>query len=897
MKQRSKRSKRSKRNRFIAFALVFILLSPCFSNEMLTDAKIKHSDATYNSYNEFRITIDGTVYQTKACINHRNEVYITSSAAKKLFGKKTFNTVRINGKTYASLSQLANQCRVASYGYDKILKAAYIWTKNNDNFSDENRIEYYALGSPSEKQITYNEFFKLLDRTIKIADQDKLTKWKSMLKNARSSDRKMTRIEGMMAILYAAVTLGSDYSEFNTDWSTTDVKIGEKCWDEIEKIQKERDPFEYLKNPYPYDLGGFKESKYVYDGWDAVNVANHYSYGRISLLNKKTLFDYDATKKTMHLNTIMTYSDALKALSRFLDSVDIKAGEKQFISLSDNQVESFDSSIITPELIKQAKSMPVVKNGDVSEWSGFVVNGSPYESREIDAGQFDEDAKHLSEWGFSCIRYMLTYQTLFDKRITKVDETQLKKLDRLVASAIKYKIHLNLVTFTLPGRWPDNNSKTYTSTGEFDLFTNKDRQNEAYAVWDLLAKRYQNVPSSILSFCPLWEVQNYNLSTGLPVEAYTPEQVAVVYAKLVGIIKKYGDDRLVIYEPTPNNDAAYIPEDSKAIKAAIEGSYDNVQMISNFCEKCYVYAEMTAVQGEHIDNNNHSMFKPGYPTTIYAAKRCFGHNEALELDGDLVKGTTLKLYLSKVDGDGSFRVTGDGKELYSEQLSTKEYETDSPLSGYYPYAKSDKCISIKLTENIDNLGMEYSGDYFEWSGLDITLPKKYEVKRWWNTSSYDLFMEGKDATLAAISPKLKSTSNIKISPNSYDSGDIITIHSDISYTTNAVLELANRDTINHWGDVVAGFSPSSLVRCENASFCIGTDMESALSYYSDFLDMCNKHKLGWLANDYDALMSKNFDFSAFKFGGAQSVKYDDGYLLVKLLKLYQKYAEQPNIIE
>jgi hypothetical protein len=308
---------------------------------------------------------------------------------------------------------------------------------------------------------------------------------------------------------------------------------------------------------------------------------------------------------------------------------------------------SYDSSIITSDLLEQAKDMPEIKNGDVSDWCGFVVNGCPYENREIDANQFDKDAKHLSEWGFSCVRYMLTYQTLFDKRVTKVDETKLKKLDHLVASAIKYNIHLNLVTFSMPGRWADTDSKTYTSTGEFDLFTNKDRQKEAYAVWDLLAKRYQNIPSSVLSFCPLWEVQNYNLSTGLPVEVYTPEQVAVVYEKLVSTIKKYGNDRLVIYEATANNGSDSILRESKAVQDAIQGKYDNVQMITNFCECPYVYAEMTAVQGEHIDNNNHSMFKPVYPTTIYAAKSCFRNGEFMELNGDLMKGTTLSCIFPK----------------------------------------------------------------------------------------------------------------------------------------------------------------------------------------------------------------------------------------------------------
>lgn len=884
------------RIRMIAFVFVLVLSFSYTSNGRAIDAKTKSNDNTYTLYDEFRIAVDGTVYQTKAYIYQNKEVYITPSAAEKLLGKKPSDTVKINGKTYASLSNLSKQCKVATYEYDKVMKASYIWTKNNNNFSDENRIKYYALGTPSAKQITYKEFFELLDKTIKIADSSKSDKWKGLLKEARSSGRMMTKVEGMMAILHAAVTLGSDYSEFNIDWSGINGDIGEKYWNEIEQIQKTSNPFQYLKNSYPYNLGGFKEAQYVYDGWDVVGVAYRYSFGRSSLLNQKTLFDYDANKKTMHLDQVMTYSDALKALSRFLDSVEKKEAESKYLPLSDQLAVSYDRSILTSELIEQAKNMPDIKNGNVSDWCGFVLNGASYENREIDANQFDDDAKHMSEWGFSCARYMVTYQSLFDKRVTKVDETKLKKLDRLVASAIKYNIHLNLVTFSMPGRWSDTDRNTFTSIGEFDLFTNEDRQKEAYAVWELLAKRYQNIPSSILSFCPLWEAQNYNLSTGLPVENYTAEQVAVVYEKLVSTIKKYGKDRLVIYEPTPNSDLTFMLQERKAIKDAIEGNHDNVQMISNFCEQSYVYAEMTAVEGEHIDNNNHSMFKPVYPTTIYAAKSGFRQNEFMELNGELVKGTILKLYLSKVEGNGNLKVTGNGKELYSEQLSTKTYKTDSPLSRYYPYAKSDKYISISLTEKIDHLKIEYSGEYWEWSGMDVTLPQNYEVKRWWNTSSYDLFLEGKKETLSAISPKLKSTSNIMISPNSGDSGDKITIRSDISFTSNAVKEQANKDTIKQWGDVIAEFAPSSLVRCEGASFDTGTDLESALSYYEDFLEMCQKNKLGWLVNDYDTILAYGPEFASYKFGGAQSVPYDDNYLLVELLKLYQKYSTKPKII-
>jgi hypothetical protein len=71
---------------------------------------------------------------------------------------------------------------------------------------------------------------------------------------------------------------------------------------------------------------------------------------------------------------------------------------------------------------------------------------------------------------------------------------------------------------------------------------------------------------------------------------------------------------------------------------------------------------------------------------------------------------------------------------------------------------------------------------------------------------------------------------------------------------------------------------------------------SALSYYEDFLEMCKKNKLGWLSNDYDAIIAYGSEFARFKFGGAQSVPYGDRYLLVELLKLYQKYTTEPEII-
>ena len=155
-----------------------------------------------------------------------------------------------------------------------------------------------------------------------------------------------------------------------------------------------------------------------------------------------------------------------------------------------------------------------------------------------------------------------------------------------------------------------------------------------------------------------------------------------------------------------------------------------------------------------------------------------------------------------------------------------------------------------------------------------------------------------------MSPKLKETSNIMICPIA-DQGAVLTIHSDITFTSDVIVAQANKQTINQWGETVAAFAPHALVRCEAASFCNGTDLTSALKYYKDFLEMCKRRKLGWLMNDYDigGMLSTDPQFLAFKFGGGKATLYEKDicygqalYLQKDLLKLFQTYAEKPKKI-
>lgn len=881
--------------------LLVITSLPLDGIQIKKTSKAYGATSTYEQLKKFRITVDGQVYQADGYKGMDDKLYFTPSIVKQLLGKRISPTTKINGLIYTDLQSACTKLGISSFEYDKVMNAAYIWTTLDNRFSDENRIKDYNLGTASSKSITYKEFFAVLDKAVQIADNAKLAAWKNQFKdnvdankaNVYNSTRTMTRLEGMMAILNLAVVLGPSYSEFNTSWQALNEIIGEKVWDEISYDSKY---YDLIPNHYPYNLGGFQKDSYVYKDWDDIGVAYRYGFGRSSLLNGKTLFDYDKTLNSMRPMDSMTVSEALNAVTRFLDSRQL---EDKYIDLTNTNALNYDKDYITDALLTQANNMPPVSDNNPPEWYGFVLPDGSYERTDIDENQVDKNFKRVSDWGFNSVRFMLTYQTLFDEGVTKVNETNLKKLDAVIASAIKYKLHLNIVTFSLPGRWTHTDFDTYTSTGSLDLFTNSARQSEANEVWALISERYKNIPSSVLSFCPLWEAQNTSLSSGLPVPPYTVADVGIVYKGLINTIRMHDPDRYVIYEPTANNDATSIINESSEIKASIEKDFTNTLMISNFCECPFVYAEMTAIQGEHIDHNNHSMFKPEYPVTYYATQYHINNGEPLILRGDLVKDTTIDIYLSKVSGAGSLMIKADGEPLpiqvnegelqSSMELMDADYNVDTPLSRYYLYAQSEKCISVKLPKDVDKLEVSYSGNWFEWSGIDVTLPQRYAVNRWWFMSHYDADKEGVEWQ----KPFLKSTSRIMLSPNSYDSGRDITINSDISYSTSSIWNQSNQQTVFDWGAVMSQFTPHQLIRFESAAFNVGTIYQSALHYYDDFMAMCKQYQFSWLSNDFNHIFSYSKDTM---YAGANGVPYQDGYLLVDMLKVHQKYLPSPIVV-
>lgn len=861
---------------------VAILLTLCLLAGLCVPAV--GAEAGFVPLGTLRVSVNGDVYQSMALLEETSgKVWLPAATVEEFLGKCP-KTREIDGALWGDVSAAADSCV-----YDETLDSLYLWD-GLPEVGEAAEVLYPEFGEPSDRPLTYREFFGMLDEAVKLADPGKLAQWQDVLPLARVSQRMMSRFEGAEAILHMAVTLGGEYSEFNTDWSTIHSELGERIWDEVGHVPNHED---LIPDPHPpYTLGGFHEAEYVYDGmWGLEGVATCYTYGRVSLVSGRILFDYDREAHSMHVDQPLTARAAAQALTRLIDSVSTSPHAQRTYALDDPTALHYDEGIITPELLAWAEEMPAVSGDAPPQWNGVVMSrGGDYNQHTLlDRDYFERSAKKLSELGFNSIRYMFTYQTLFDREVTQVDVSRLRHLDQLVAYAMRYRIHLTLVTFSMPGRWVEN-YEDYTSVGEFDLFTDPVKQEQANAIWRVLATRYKDVPSSVLSFQPLWEVLNFNLSTGLPYDPYGPDDVAPVYAGLVAAIHACDSSRPVLCEATPTNDPEQAVSEAETIWNAVQ-PLGNVQLLSNFCSMAYVYAEMPGTAGAHLDFWTHSMFKPSYPVTIYCLKNWISQGYPLILNGGLPAGTQIEWYLDN-STSGTLQISSDSGTVYREQLSTKTYNhVKGPLSGYYPYSESDKKIAFTLPADTEAVQFTFSGSTpFNWCGLKLTLPEEYAQERWWYTSAYDQYQEGETDYKP---PEKRLTSEILICPRwSADNVDTATIHADaLNYTTRTVLDEASRNSIFHWGQIVSSFAPGSATRIESAAFSLGTDYPSALAYYSDFLDMCDEYGIGWFSNDFHANGFFRFagDWDPL-FPGAAYTPCAGGQALKEMLQLYQSHT-------
>ena len=766
-----------------------------------------------------------------------------------------------------------------SYEQDTVLNAAYFSTWE-PYIAVESSFDFdraFSLGlvseefrNPTSEQIRSTEFRKLLSDLIIELAPEKISHFDE---NVTLHEKPMSRELGFVMAYYAAECIGAD--NFNNDFDNTRADGGDfwECdWNDY------IDLFPHVFEGPAY-CGWEGQPPEAATDWGDTNTAAHlWSFWHKSPVSGSMMFTFDEEAGSMHVKDALTVQEAVSVVTRLYDSV---AGY-EIVSIEEETVTEGFSQSLTPELRKKLEEAPIITADNHPVWTGLIF-GYAYD-RQINDNS--EEIKKCANFGFNSTRLLLDYEPFFDGDITEVNLTNLQTLDKMIETAIQYNLHLNLCFATIPGREAYSNPVDFTSEGSFDLFINEEKQAQVNRMWATLAKRYAEVPSAYLSFTPFWEAANQNLSTGLPAPEYTMEDIGNYLAEVVGEIRTQDEQRLVIYEPTATNEYSDIIEKSSVIKACVE-NVENIIISYNFCEMPYVYANMTTTEGENIDNNNHSIFLPQYPNYIYSVGFNMNEDYPITFTGCLPTGTVLDIYVAKSWGT-TVSITADGESIFEEEIERETFETSNQVSVYYPYAVSDKKISVTLNEDVEEIVVSCTNDGMNISGMDVYLPEEYAVERWYTATTYDEYMGYEEE--AGV--KLKSTSRIMISPNDYNYLTNIEILEDVSFKTGKVWAEASEDTVAQWGENISNFDKNCVVRYEGACFN-GAVWEYMYSYYRDLLDMYVENGFSWWSGDWHWM---TYDHTN-NIGGYPSIPYANypnfNIELLKLLQEHQNSSRMP----
>jgi len=675
------------------------------------------------------------------------------------------------------------------------------------------------LGMPMENlgkaTVTGQEMTRLLDWFVGYAAPEKLEVWKKewpQMGPFHKSPIPINRLEAMAALFLVSRTVGSVYQTYDQGLFEYGRSI-EINWETVGMNEKLiNDGGRQYILPY---------GKHQLDG-----AGYYYHMGRVSAYSGSYPFALDAETNSFKVWIQPKYAEAVLAVVRLISSANPELFERP-------DPRKPDSSILTPELIAKANANPVITAEHHPLWSGFVLGWDD----DLAETATVKNIHLLADWGFNSARAMLDYKYLFDEKDTTIVKPGgFARMDALVAAAIERDMHLNILLCNLPGRTIKSDAATFTDSGEFDLFINKEKQEQCLTVFSILAERYKDVPNYNLSFTPFFEPNNASLSTGLPAPKYTQTDVGRFMEKVITTIQEKREDRLIIYEPTSNTHWLWIPDETKPIRKAIAGK-KNVMISYNYTENPFTYAIMTSNSDANIDRENHSMYMTPYPIRYYSTRPTVDSKRPLTLDGFLPAGTVIDLYLAKSNGS-RITIKADGETVYTEKLGYKTYDVGLQISRYYPYAKSDKKISVTLEKDTKKLSIMGSDKGFKWSGMDVMLPEQYAVDRWFHVTDFS----GKEHI------RKERTSRIIISPTE-GNGSRITIHDDATYTTDKVLHEATPETVKRWGEKIEAYDGNCVIRFEEGAFS-GVVWKDLKAYYEDILSMFNRHGFSWWSNDF-----------------------------------------------
>ena len=749
------------------------------------------------------------------------------------------------------------------------------------------------FGLPTEKigqrTLSGREFMELADAFVAFAAPEKLNEWKNEFKVMREVDEPIYRYDAMVVMYQAGQLVGGGYAEGGDMDAWTAYYVNASYFDQTDQSTSH---YQFLEN---------------YDEYIEMNIFG-YHYSHVSKVSGRHPFYCNPDNCSFDLLDYPSYADGVLAILRLIGSVQPELFDPDLFPF-----DTPDPAIFDDELYEKIALYPELTVDTLPIWTGMIFTGTAdYYTDSV------ELVRNAKEWGYNAVRIFLL-PSAYDEKWEKLEDVRyMLVMDQMIAEAIKIGLHVELCCNMLPGRWFDVRGEQAGITGLMTytmdlLYGDKYYQDLTDELWRTIAKRYKDVPNSCLSMLPMMIEVGYRDSwyeESTIHNEYTVQDVANYQSHLIDVIHEVDPKRILVFEPfaptSPDYDAERFDLTAQQVVDAMVGK-DNVAITYNFCDMAYCYY-MLSNDMPDPDNYNHGAPLADYPTYLYEASNQISGEYPLKIDGLLPAGTEITLNLRSVviNAEGVNKTTlfieADGNRLYEEEMSAEDFNVKRGISYLYPYAESDKQITVTLPTDTDVLTLGVFTDvdyphypdrtdpiYIEWSGIKAHLPEDYAVDQLWVASKLDYESGFSDVEGGVY---IRHTSDVYISPRTsglteHDAiNHDITIKDDLTYTTPSIRIETTPETIKSTFDLIENKSAAftrTEVRSETPTGA-SSDWNATKRYTTDVYNEITSHGLSWWANDVFYLHNKG---PMINIESTQWGRYE--YFYSDVLELLQQY--------
>jgi hypothetical protein len=571
--------------------------------------------------------------------------------------------------------------------------------------------------------------------------------------------------------------------------------------------------------------------------------------------NVRTGLPVMTTDKNNHFSCTapMTRKDAILAAYRLYGSIEDKP---VYVPVS-----SATTNTIPRDLLTRKSTLPEISNQKIPAYKGYYMQNKEsaiwYLGDGVNRHFQESEVRFLSENGFNFVKVHLGFTALSypDFPDGKVNQNELKDLDQLIEWGIKYNVHVCIAMAGLPGVPAKTINVLHAAKSPFDLyedaaqyengslvFSDSAKQRLVLQYWQMLAKRYANVPAKFLSFLLIVEP-----------DVSSDAEYTKVFGPVADAIWKENPSR-VVFSYAYSNDTALEGLAQKGCAMAWSSYYPSL----------FNYYGASGL--EEINERYPYITQPPQWPELYLPATFDGNKEkdtTLLIRGNFSQGT-VGLYADKKymnpQSSTVLTINAGTKTILSQEVTGKNPQE---YTGSVP--DGTKEISIKVNE----------GGWLQYGRIEI----KQNGKKTIDLYPHDLFIADYTAPMPVL--------------NVDDNGNVTTVDKDLAVDFNYIYENNIR-------------SSADLAKKHNVGFMVlewgpfGTiSDDSRLKYEGMILDGFSKLGIGWchqsLLRPDSILFTKN-DFKYSLKGDTKNGKYaplksdSKYYVNTPLLNLYRQYT-------